>query len=83
MEKKSVYTKEEQERLNVMLNMTDEELHEFAKQQSILLENKQFKSEDFKHFDMTEEEFCRTYGYVDMDDLLSDYGLGKMNNNNV
>lgn len=77
MEKKSIYTKEEQKRLDEILSMTAEERHELAKQHSILLEQQQYKPEDFKHFDMTEEEFCSTYGYVDMDDFLSNYGLGK------
>lgn len=77
MEKKSVYTKEEQERLNEILNMTPKERHELAKQHSILLEQQQFKPEDLKHFDMTNEEFCRTYGYVNLDDILSNNRIVK------
>lgn len=78
---RNIHTKEEQAYFDNIARMTEKERKDFIMNQSILLEQQQFKPEDFKHFDMSEEEFCRTYGYVDLDDILTNYGLGNTNSN--
>lgn len=69
---KSIYTKEEQEFLNNYEYLSEEEKKEFFRRQTLLNEQ---NGADFKEFDMTDEEFCQTYGYVNLNDFLTNNGI--------
>ena len=61
------YRKELSEYLNRLSNMSEQERSDFIKAQEILNESE----EEIPTLDIPIEEYCRRYGYVDLDDFFN------------